>query len=309
MAVFLKRRLFRVYLGLRARADAAATRAFVCVARMATGISISTADVRASMYLGRRRSPALHITGKKVTSEAVSMAVDQFEESRTRISTVAAKVSTLLTVTSIAVSGTLTSLSLLGFPSNAFFYGAFLLTITVFLCTGWFLFKFLGVGRSAAPALDQEFLDLQSGKKKAAYIRNLLSAAEQNDARTDFLVDIYKAGRRMSVLSFCCALVLLTLAVSDRLGREDRLILKLRADQELVELLRGPRGQAGPSGQAGKSGPKGDAGRRGPAYVPSLDLRLFEENPFKTPRRLELVIPARDSGPSEGEPKANEQRK
>ena len=287
MPVFFKRRLFRVYLGFRVRADATATRVFVFLSRIATGINISTTDVRAGMYLRRRRSPVLRITGMKVTSEAVSMAEDHFEESRTRISTVAAKVGTLLTVTSIAVSGTLTSLTLLGFPSNPFFYGAFLLTILVFFCTGWFLFKFLGVGRSAAPALDQEFLDLEPGKEKAAYVRSLLSAAEQNDARNDFLVDIYKAGRRMSVLSFGCALALLTLAVSDRLGREDRLILKLRADPRLVELLRGPKGQTGPSGQVGKSGPKGDAGERGPAFLPPVPLHLFEENPFTTPLQIE----------------------
>lgn len=309
MTVFFKRRFFRIYLGFRTRADALATRAFVCFARIATGINVSAADVRAGMYLRSPRSSSLHITGKKVTSETVSIAEDLFEESRTRIATVSAKVGTLLTVTSIAVSGTLTSLSLLGFPSNAFFYGAFLLTILVFLCTGWFLFKFLGVGRSTAPALDQEFLDLEPGKKKAAHVRSLLSAAEQNDARNDFLVDVYKAGRRMSVLSFGCALALLALAVSDRLGREDRLILKLRADPQLVELLRGPKGQVGPSGRTGKSGPKGDAGERGPAHFPPVPPHLFEENPFKIPRQLELSTPARSPAPSEVDPKANEQRK
>ncbi len=259
------------------------------------------------MYLRQRRSTALHITGRKVTSETVSIAEDHFEESRDRIAKVAAKVGTLLTVTSIAVSGTLTSLSLLGFPTNSLFYAAFLLTLLVFFCTGWFLFKFLGVGRSAVPDLDQEFLDLDTGEKKAAYVRNLLSAAKQNDARNNYLVDVYKAGRRMSVLSFACALALLALAVSDHIGREDRLLLKLRADPQLTELLRGPRGTIGPGGPQGKSGPKGDVGERGPVFVPQLPPSLFEENPFKLPRQFELSSPARSPAPSQADSRMSDQ--
>lgn len=292
MRIYFKRRIFRVYLRIRARANALATGAFVCIARLSTGINVSPADVRAGTYQRGPRSPALQIKGEKVTDETVSIAKDRFEESRTRISTVAAKVGTLLTVTSIAVSGTLTSLSLIGFPSNPFFYCAFLLTILVFLCTGWFLFKFLGVGRSATPDLDQVFLELGPAEKKAAYIQTLISAAEQNDARNDFLVDVYKAGRRMSVLSFGCALILLALAVSDRIGREDRLILKLRSDPQLVELLRGPKGASGAEGPAGKPGAKGDAGDRGPVYFPPLAPHMFEQNPF--PLHLQLGLSKAD---------------
>ena len=309
MPIYLKRRVFRVYLGLRARTDNSLTQAFACMARLATGINISPEDVRTGMYRLRGNSPALHVTGKKVTSEAVSLAEDLFEDSRTRFSTVSTKVGTLLTVTSIAVSGTLTSLSLIGFPSSPLFYFTFLLTILVFLCTGWFLFKFLGVGRNAAPNLDQEFLDLAPAKQKAAYVRSLISAVERNDLRNNFLVDIYKAGRRMCVLSFACALGLLTFAVLDRIGREDRFILKLRADPQLLELLRGPKGMPGATGAAGAAGPsgsKGDQGEKGSAYLPTLSPDSFRDNPFEHPMRLELSDLTRKPAPSNPSSGAND---
>jgi hypothetical protein len=304
MAIYLKRRVFRLYLDLRARTDRLTTRAFACVARIATGVNISPESIRAGMYQRRGTSPAPHITEKKVSDETISIAEDLFEDSRTRVGTVSTKVGTLLTVTSIAVSGTLASLTLIGFSTSLFFYLSFFVTIFVFLCTGWFLFKFLGVGRNAAPNLDQEFLDLAPEKKKAAYVRSLMSAAQQNDLRNDFLVDIYKAGRRMCMLSFACALVLLTLAVLDRLGREDRLIIKLRADPQLVELLRGPKGPPGPAGAAGSNGPKGDAGQNGSHYLPSIGPHLFDDNPFAVPIRLELADLAGRAAPSSSKEKA-----
>ncbi len=292
MSLFIKRRIFRSYLRLRERADQRATRTFAGLARLVTGIKIPPEEVRRGMYRRSGRPGGLHITGKNVKPETVTLAKELFEESRSRISTVASKVGTLLTVTSIAVSGTLTSLSLIGFPSNLAFFAAFLVTIVVFISTGWFLFKFLAVGQISAPNIDQEFLDLTPEMTKAAYVRDLLAAADQNDLRNNFLVDIYRAGRRLCALSFACALGLVVFAVADRIGREDRVIQKLRSDPQLLNLLRGPQGPPGTPGTAGSRGEKGERGDRGSAYLPNLPVDLFGSEVLH-PIRLELSDPSR----------------
>jgi len=265
---------------------------------VATGVHISPDDVRRGAYapVGVRRK--LDVTSEKVTDETISLAQDLFEESRSRISAVAAKVSTLLTVASIAVSGSLASLSLIGIPSNPVFYVALVATAIVFLCTGWFLFKFLGVGNMAMPSIDQGFLDSSPAQKKAWYVRDLLEAVCSNDLRNGFLVDVYKAGRRLCMVSFTAALLIVALAIIGRIGREDRLILKLRADPTLLELLRGPQGAPGPvgaPGPTGPQGPRGPQGEKGSTFLPPVSSLPFTGvNDLKT---MEFRLRDRDPAP------------
>lgn len=279
MTLFLKRRLFRQYFKLRNGGTVASDRVFAALARLATGINISAENVRKGAYDPIGIVKPLHITDKKVSSETIALAQDLFEESRSRYSTVAGKVTTILTITGIAISGTIAALSLLGIPSSPVFLPAFVFAVAVYCCTVWFIFKFLAVGTSAAPAIDQEFLDLSNAKKKTALLRNLLSAASQNDFRTNFLVDVYKAARNFSLLSFACACLLIVVAAMARSDREERLILKLRSDPKLVELLRGPKGQQGDVGSAGpmgQPGPRGSPGERGRIYFPSVAADHFQ---------------------------------
>ena len=273
MAIYLKRRVFRSYLKLRQALEDIEIRAFTSVFRLVTGIRVMPHHVRQGAYDARGRPAVPGISSSDVTDETLSLAKDQFEESRSRISVIMGKVGTLLTVTSIAVSGTLTSLSLIGIPSDPYFYAAFLCAVAVFLCTGWFLFKFLGVGQSMAPSINEKFLRLSESEKKAELVRDCLKSVAQNDLRTDFLVDVYKAGRRLCAFSFAWALLLVTLAVTNRIGQENRLILKLRSDPQFVELLRGPKGDRGEPGVPGPSGPRGEKGN---TYFPPLEPRLFD---------------------------------
>lgn len=204
------------------------------------------------------------------------------DESMKRIANVGSKVSTLLSTAGIAVSATLTSLSLIGFPSSVFFYIAFVGTALVFIFTLWFLFAFLAVGTSAVPRLDQDFLDSTKDEKSAELVQSFISATEQNDLRNNFLVDVYKAGRKLCALSLFGALLLVMIAVFTRSGREERLVQKLRSDSELINLLRGPsgpQGPVGPSGLRGEKGEKGVAGEKGesgrvPLNLPNFDLSM-----------------------------------
>lgn len=220
------------------------------------------------------------------------------DESMKRIANVGSKVSTLLSTTGIAVSATLTSLSLIGFPSSVFFYVAFVGTALVFIFTLWFLFAFLAVGTSAVPRLDQDFLDSTKDEKRAELVQSFISATEQNDLRNNFLVDVYKAGRKLCALSLLGAVLLVMIAVFSRSGREDRLVQKLRSDPQLISLLRGPTGPQGPAGQSGPPGEKDERGATGekgePGRVP-VSLPRFDapDLPFV---RIQPLVP-RSSGP------------
>ena len=262
MYLYFKRRSFRLYLNMRQAIARLSTLIFACLIRLITGIHVLPQEIRAGLYNTSIKAPQMTISDAKVSEDALSLAKDLYEESRTRIASVATKVGALLTVTGIAVSGTLASLSLIGMPSTWLFDAVFLCSVLVFLCTGWFLFQFLGVGRMSAPRIDQEFLDLEVQQQKTALLRSLLSAVEQNDRRNNFLVDIYKAGRKLCAFSCACALLLITMAVLGGGNRDDHLLLKLRSDPQLIELLRGPRGVPGPQGVAGPAGLIGAKGEK-----------------------------------------------
>src|SRR5258708_24697454 len=263
MSLYLKNRIFRSYLRIRNGASNVATRAFCCVVRLTIGVRVSPRSVREGRY-PQVSAQKLVFSSNGITSETIVLAKDLYEESRSRVNTVSDKVSILLTVTGITVSGTLTSLSLIGIPSSFWFYALFGFVVFAFFCTGWFLFKFLSVGAAAAPVIDQEFLNLAEKEKEAQLIRDLLVSAKQNDRRTDFLVDVYKAGRRLCMISIAFAFLIVGIATVCRNTTENRLLLKLRSDPTLIDLLRGPKGERGEEGAAGPRGEPGERGERGP---------------------------------------------
>lgn len=223
----------------------------------------------------------LRVNERLVSDLELELAKCKFEESRTRLPAVTGKVSSLVAVAGIVVSASFAALSALGLPNTPGFLVIFCTTVAVFVTTAWFLFKFLGVGRTSSPSLDQRFLDLPVKHQKAEYLRDLMTAAEHNDRRTDFLVDVYKAGRRLTVIAVVCSLATLSLALINRVSQEDRLIQKLRSDPKFIELLRGP---AGSNGTAGLQGPRGERGVDAIMFwpispnvaVPPIDAREFQ---------------------------------
>jgi hypothetical protein len=263
MALRLKQRAFRQYLRSRLGAERLSNWIFACIIRVVSGIHVSPSHVAQRRY-NRTGSPTIRVVRpRKVTEDAINLATLLHDESMKRIANLGSKVSTLLSTTGIAVSATLTSLSLIGFPSSASFYVAFVGTALVFIFTLWFLFAFLAVGTSAVPRLDQDFLDSNKDEKRAELVESFISATEQNDLRNNFLVDVYKSGRKLCALSLFGALLLVTMAVFSRSGREERLVQKLRSDPHLIDLLRGPSGPQGPQGPPGPRGEKGEKGVTG----------------------------------------------
>lgn len=266
---------------------------FIALVRLLTGIEMLPQHVEKNSYEPLPGQP-LKTQGDKISPETLGLAHTLFADSNARLAGVAGKVATLLTVMGIAASGTLTSLSLIGLPSAPVFYVLFVGTALVFLGTGWFLFKFLGVGLHASPQLDQEFLDLSDGEKKATLVCDLITATSHNNRRNDFLVDVYRAGRRLCACSLACSLGLITFAVLSHVGQEERIITKLRADPDLLKQLRGPEGVAGAPGAAGKNGIPGQPGATGGRYLPAPDAHWFEPDPAAfhfDPRHLVPVLP------------------
>lgn len=250
---------------------------FAKLVTIVTGIPISRGAVEAGAYSRECASKNLVINMETVSDDVISLAEDLYKESRDRYSAVASKVGTLLTVTGIGASATLTSLSIMGIPSTTEFYISYFIVAGVFICTGWFWFRFLGVGRVSMPNIDQTFLDLVGPPQKAAYLRDLLVAAELNGFRNDFIVDVYKAARRISAAAFFCALVLISIAVFDRIHREDRFVMKLRSDPKLVELLRGPKGERGPPGSPTTANEIAPLSSPPVIHVPVIDNSLRRE--------------------------------
>lgn len=274
---------------LRDRIISGNQRLFAFVARVVTGIEITPEHVRNSSYLFAKPDTALKFSRRKITLELFDLAQATYDESRARAATVSGKTTTLLTVSSIAMSGTLTSLSLIGLPSTSIFLAVFVVAVLVFMLTGWFLFEFLRVGRNMMPAIDQTLLDKTAEDQRQAIVVDRLYAAGANDRRTDYLVDVYKAGRVLSSISLLLALLLVTMAVCHRWRGEDRLIEKLRAKPELIDLLRGPKGNPGEKGDkgdqgvAGPRGEKGDAGERGPRGEPGAKGKKGDPGPQGAP--------------------------
>lgn len=275
----LKRRFFRFYLRLRLTLEGLEVRTFVTVFRLVTQIHILPSHVRRGSYdhNGRPSPPA--VRPQDITDLTIKVAESMFETSRSRITSVAGKVGTLLTVTGIAVSGTLASLSMLGIPSSIFFYILFPASVIIFVCAGWFMFKFLAVGQSAALSIDANFLKLSAEKEKAELVNSLLAASANNDRRTDFLVDVYKAARILCGLTCLSGLIMVTLAVRDRIVEDNRLIMKLRSDPALIELLRGTKGERGAQGTRGQPGPPG---KDGTIFVHWIDIPPFNSAVIRT---------------------------
>lgn len=275
----LKPKLLRTFLKAHDKLKQKSDALFATFLFLVTGVHVKEKSVHDGAYKINKRPPIIH----KPSDDLLTLAYNLYQDSKARTSSISAKSSTLITITGITASGTGASLSIIGLPSNYWFGGLLIITIFCALSTAWILFKFLGVGSYATPGLDEDIGRLPKDAQRAQLLRDLTSAQIYNDARIDFLVDVYRAGRRMCIIILFLSFGLIVSAVALREGKSDAIILKLRSDPALLKLLQGPQGTQGPEGIPGKQGPTGDIGPKGEPASYSLPEINYDFNELYPP--------------------------
>lgn len=127
------------------------------------------------------------------------------------------------------------------------------------------LLVYFGVGKEKEVALDQSEASLDKDNLRKAMINHYLDCEVAYDNRTDYLIEIFKAARFFSLFAFTIIVALFLISYLTRSSTTDaaKIIQQLRSDSELIELLRGPKGEQGPQGIQGKRGPEGPRGPQG----------------------------------------------
>jgi hypothetical protein len=127
------------------------------------------------------------------------------------------------------------------------------------------LLVYLGVGWEQVTCVTQADVELSPDDLKKSLINEHLGCQVATDNRTDYLADIYKVARAC----FLCAFFLIVILFAANYFRnkdpvdDKRLIRELRSDPELLNLLKGPKGDSGAAGPKGERGPKGAPGPKG----------------------------------------------
>lgn len=96
-------------------------------------------------------------------------------------------------------------------------------------------------------SLTQEAIAKEGKELKKEVAGDYLRCAHDADEGSDYLVEVYKAAKLFLSSSLWLAAILLTIIYSWQPKRDSvtELVAKLRGDPELVELLRGPKGEQG----------------------------------------------------------------
>ncbi len=203
---------------------------------------------------------------------------------KTRRSLIGDKCKTLLTISSLllALIGLLLAklLNLEGPTARLVFFVA----IASLLNTVVLLLVFFDVAKDADITIKQEEILLSSTDMQKNLINCFRHCECDLDNRTDYLVSIYSTARFFFLSAFTLVVALFSASffVQPPSTDADAIIQRLRADPNLIAILKGP---AGPKGDQGISGPQGPAGVPGPRGVagPKGDkaqLSAHELNPL-----------------------------
>ncbi|MCH8805656.1 MAG: collagen-like protein [Planctomycetes bacterium] len=201
-----------------------------------------------------------------------------------RRAVVSDKCRTLLTVSSVLL--TLIALLLPKFIhlDDAWMAVTFYIAMSALLNTIILLLVFFDVGVDMDISLDSDDVALDAKDMQKNLINLHRQCQATLDNRTNYLVDLYKAARFFFLSAF--ALVVLLFAVSSAVRSHvdltEEIIMRLRADTAMINLLRGPKGEKGNKGDQGDRGVRGERGDRGPQ--PRLDLDALVARLLKDPR-------------------------
>lgn len=233
----------------------------------------------------------------------LSAAQENFEVAQDRRHHISDKCKTLLTLTSlfVAIVGLLLPKAL-DFDSIVMR----LVSCVAVLCAinaVFLLLVFFGIGSDARPTIVQNEVALSRVDLQKSLFNTLRHCQTQADRRTDFLVDLYKTARMFYLMALSLMAMLFCVSYLEG-GRSDltqRIVAELRANPDLIKLLRGPEGRDGRDGTNGTKGDKGDAGSKGD--TPQIDMsqvirELLSNDQFKRLIEAELARFAAEKKPA-----------
>lgn len=130
--------------------------------------------------------------------------------------------------------------------------GVLLVAFPLLLAT-LLLFRFFGTERRSAPKVDSALVEAGAKVAQLEALESHLMATAYNAGATDFLVDLYRASRRLVAIALC-GIVVLTIATVVAPATNPSIAEEVRGNADLIRILRGPEG---PEGRQGPPGPAG----------------------------------------------------
>jgi hypothetical protein len=222
-------------------------------------IDCTADEVRDGRY--PRKTQPLNREGatKDGATEALALAVRLEQGEQARRTMVQDKAKWLFTL----AAGLLTLFSgmLVRRPTWYGVVGVVLVALPLLLAT-LLLIRFFGTERRSTPEVDQALLTAVGEKAQLESLDSHLLALAYNAGATDFLVDLYRASRRLAAVALCGVSMLAVATVVA--PTSNSLVEEVRGNPDLVRLLRGPEGPQGDAGALGPVGAQGPAGPAGP---------------------------------------------
>lgn len=185
---------------------------FGVLLRVVMGLKVDQRSIEEGRYFDAK-AEARPAMPKEISDEMLEVARSLYAQSLERPQTVMSKVETLLTVAGLVLSVALGCLAITGVPGGWLFGTAFVITAILFVISGWFLWRFIAVGPVSHPFIDDVMLGASADQQKNLILQDLQVAAAFNELRTNFLVDVYKAGKRLCGVSCIAALFLVMMAL------------------------------------------------------------------------------------------------
>lgn len=182
-----------------------------------------------------------------------------------RRTTVSEKCKTLLTIGSLVFAAVTILLPKWVTLDGLAQRGLFVLAMLALLNSVVLLLVFIDIGGEKVVSFGNNEAGHDAATLKGGLVNQYMDCVRSIDSRTDYLVDVYRTARFF--LSSAIAIVVLLFVIQVATARSSNasdIIRELRSNPELIELLRGPKGESGPSGERGLTGPQGATGPAGP---------------------------------------------
>jgi hypothetical protein len=230
------------------------------------GIECSLDEVRNNKYIHPNKTPAIDDSSSiQAIDEVLGLAKEAYERAEKRKATLDDKNKTFLTISGILLPLVTAVIPRLPHPMLG------LLPLVCIFITAYLILTHFGVGTYNVPELHPDRANGSADDIKRSMIGEYYESASHNNDRIDFYVDLFRAARRSLLLGLFLLVVIATYGAwpSRSLeSEEERVVKRLRSDEELIRILRGPKGDPGPPGPRGERGLPGEPGPQGERGAP-----------------------------------------
>ncbi len=213
--------------------------------------------------------------------QLLDLAKDLYEEENSRRGQLDEKVRTLLTISGILVPLTVGLMAFVDLPLIAIVPLALLLLTTVLIL------EFFGVDTVAFPSIDDNLLGSGRGERRKFLIKSYIESTAFNNGVNNFRVDLYRASRRLFLISLALVALVGVINVRSLRSIEKRVAEGLLSDRLFIQrLAKAMAAPVGPSGAPPENGvPKSapDPKRTAPQVTHPRDVSTRRAEPPKVP--------------------------